>query len=282
MIQCEIILTGNELLVGKIADTNGKWIIDQIVPLGIQVSQITIIPDNLEIISSTFRSALDRKPNYIFVSGGLGPTFDDMTILGISKGLYTPLNLIENKQSVLMMKERYETRYPDLSFDKLIQERPYLLKMAMMPEGCISLSNSEGTAPGVRFPPSITNGYTTIVAMPGIPKELYSIFSLHILPELQQISSDQHFYQGGFVFQNIGESKFTQKVYELKDQYPSLWIKTHPRKSDLGHWELELHITATGGESDVFDKLKEVYALLKQHVIQSHGIIVNENLPNRS
>lgn len=282
MIQCELILTGNELLVGKISDTNGKWIIDQLIPLGIQVSRITIIPDDLDVISSTVRCALDRNPDYILSSGGLGPTFDDMTILGISKGLSPALNLIENPQSVLLMKERYETRYPTHSFSKLIQERPYLLKMAMIPMGCISLSNSEGTAPGVRFPPSLTNGHTTIIAMPGIPKELYAIFSEHLLPELRQISSDQHFYQGGFVFQNIGESKFTQKVYELKDRFPSLWIKTHPRKSATGHWELELHITATSCDVGVFDQLKSVYAILKQHAIETNGIIISENLPNRS
>ncbi len=279
MIQCEIILTGNELLLGKIVDTNGKWIIDQIVPYGIQVSRITTISDNLTVISSTIEGALERKPDYIFTSGGLGPTFDDMTVEGITLALTDSLVLEENSEAIEMMKRKYQERYPDFSFATLLQKRPYLLKMAKMPKDALPLSNSEGTAPGVLFPPLLTNGKTTIIAMPGIPKELHAIFTAHVLPDLIHASSNLHFYQGGFVFQNIGESKFTQIVYTLKDRYPDLWIKTHPRKSVAGQWELELHITSFQEEGDILDQMKAVYSLLKDHVLKTNGIISQETLP---
>lgn len=69
-MECEIILIGNELLIGKVQDTNGKFIINQLIPLGMKISQITIIPDNINRIKESVQNALLRKPLFIFTSGG--------------------------------------------------------------------------------------------------------------------------------------------------------------------------------------------------------------------
>ena len=85
--KCEILLIGNELLVGKTRDLNGYWLGKQISPFGISVTRITTIRDEIETIASTLNEIVDRKPEYIFTSGGLGPTYDDASIAGIAKGL---------------------------------------------------------------------------------------------------------------------------------------------------------------------------------------------------
>lgn len=72
-MECEIVLIGNELLIGKIQDTNGYWLIEQLIPLGIQISRITTIPDNINIIKETIQIALKRNPSYIFTSGVWDP-----------------------------------------------------------------------------------------------------------------------------------------------------------------------------------------------------------------
>ena len=79
-MNCEIILIGNELLIGKIEDTNGKWIIDQLLPFGIETTRITTIKDNVSIIASTLKESLLRKPNYIFTCRN---NLDELQELGL-------------------------------------------------------------------------------------------------------------------------------------------------------------------------------------------------------
>src|SRR6056297_1779813 len=157
LMRCEIILVGNELLIGKIQDTNGQWIIHKLIPLGVEVSRITIIKDELKAISSTIRETLARKPDYIFTSGGLGPTYDDMTLEGIAKGFRPQVKLIQNQDAYNMVLERYQKIYPGVQIDKLMKLSR--VKMTILPEGAIPLKNSEGSAPGVLFPPKLTNRF---------------------------------------------------------------------------------------------------------------------------
>ncbi|MHA1744936.1 MAG: competence/damage-inducible protein A [Promethearchaeota archaeon] len=277
-MKCEIILTGNELLIGKIVETNGKFIIDQIIPLGAQISRITTIPDNLTDITATIQQAIARSPDYIFTSGGLGPTFDDMTLLGIANGLSPAQPLEENGEALYLVKRYLNTRYPTRSFEEAVQRYPYLMKMVQLPAGSHPLSNSKGTAPGVYIPADFTNHQTIIIAMPGIPEELQAIFTDHVLPEIQKKMVGAHFYECGFRFSNLGESRFTEKIYEIKDKFPDLWIKTHPRRGPTSkQWEIELHITSFDENPLVIDHMREVYSCLRQHVIDTKGIILSES-----
>ncbi len=276
-MESEIILTGNELLLGKITDTNGKWIIDHLLPYGVRISQITIIPDDLLIIKKTIQEALARNPDYIFTSGGLGPTFDDITLEGIALGLNIPVKLEDNLIAKDMMIKRFKRAYPNRSYEKVIEKNPYLLKMIHLPIGTKPLYNSAGTAPGVYFPPEITNKKTIIVSFPGIPNELETLFTDHIIPEIKEKMISSSFVQCGFFFQNIGESMFTQKIYEIKDNYPDIWLKTHPRKSKENQWVIELHITSFSEDPQIKDQMKEVYNILKNHVLNTNGKILEEN-----
>jgi len=127
IMDCEIILIGNELLIGKIRDTNGQWMIEQLLLLGIKISRITTIPDDIEIIKTTIQDSIRRKPEYIFTSGGLGPTYDDMTIEGVSLGLNPPCPLEFNDEAFKMIQIIFKQRYPK-RFEKIKNIEQYLVK----------------------------------------------------------------------------------------------------------------------------------------------------------
>ena len=86
-VNIEIICVGNELLIGKVQNTNAYWLAKQATQLGANVSRETTIQDQIEEIGNCIVEAIDRKPQFIVTTGGLGPTFDDKTLEGIAKGL---------------------------------------------------------------------------------------------------------------------------------------------------------------------------------------------------
>ena len=107
-MESEIILVGNELLIGKIQDINGQWIIKRLLEFGHRVARITIIADDVDIIAKTVRDALKRSPEFIFISGGLGPTWDDLTAEGISKAY--DVKLVLNDEALNYIKNRFILR----------------------------------------------------------------------------------------------------------------------------------------------------------------------------
>jgi len=91
----EIICVGNELLIGKTVNTNAQWMGKQATNLGVDVKRITTVQDVVEEIADVVREAIQRKPQFIVATGGLGPTFDDKTLEGIAKALNCKLEINE-------------------------------------------------------------------------------------------------------------------------------------------------------------------------------------------
>ncbi len=280
-------LIGNELLIGKIQDTNGKWLIDQLIPHGVKISRITVIQDDLNEISQTVREILARKPHYVFTSGGLGPTFDDMTIEGISIGLGIQDSIDFNEQSLQWLRERYEyvirtqmvkTKPGTTAEDLLNSSRK---KMAKMPKECIPIRNSVGAAPGVKFPTHLTNGCTEIYALPGVPSELKAIFSEYILPEIMKQIKGHKFTQARMVFEDVGESNLSGYIGKIKDQYPEIWIKTHPhfnidQENNKQSYFVELHLTSFNTCADIIPKMDELLNNIEQRVVSLGGRIISK------
>ena len=103
----EIICVGNELLIGKTLNTNAQWLSKHATTLGITVKRITVVADDINEIANAIREALKRKPQFVITTGGLGPTFDDKTLEGITKALNRKLEV--NEKALKMVKEKYET-----------------------------------------------------------------------------------------------------------------------------------------------------------------------------
>ena len=268
----EIVLIGNELLIGKIQDTNGQWVIDQIRPFGIEVTRITTIKDDLSEISSTINQAISRNPNFIITSGGLGPTFDDMTSEGVAMGLNPPQKLELHEEGYKILVETYHKRYPNRK-----EMKPSRKKMAVLPRGSIALSNRTGVAPGILIPSKYTNDTTQIFCLPGVPIELKAIFSDHILPKLIKESGKGNFTQASFTFENIGESSLISIIKKIVDneEYPEIWIKTHPKTRKNAR--VELHLTSFSKKESIRNEMKGLYNLLYEYVVNHKGKIIEEH-----
>lgn len=261
----ELLMVGNEILIGKTQDTNSNWMAKRITKFGHQVKRITTIGDDLEMISATIKDILKRTPDIIITSGGIGPTFDDMTLQGIANGLNRILEL--NQHAYNSIKKAYEHAHKRglLKLEGMTKERE---KMAYLPKGSIPLPNTVGTAPGVK----INEKNTKIFLLPGVPTEMKAMFRNLITPILKEKRGK--FIEKGFLFSGIGESQIAAYTNALEKKYPQLWIKTHPR---IGlSVEVEVSITAfnvENGEALIDNALNEI----RDIVIKLKGKIKERN-----
>jgi molybdenum cofactor synthesis domain-containing protein len=258
----ELLIIGNEILIGKTLDSNSNWMAKRISRYGHHLKRITSIDDNLEIISKTLKEIIKRNPDIIITSGGLGPTFDDMTLEGIAMGLDRKLEL--NQHAYNSIKKAYKNAHKHgiLKLEGMTKERE---KMAYLPQGSIPLPNTIGTAPGVK----VKEGEISIFILPGVPTEMKSIFRNIINPILKDKKGK--FLEKGFLFSGIGESQIAPYTNELAQKYPQLWIKTHPR---IGlSVEVEISITAFNIENGE-ELVEKVLNELKNIIIQLNGTII--------
>ncbi len=247
----EILTIGNELLSGRTLDTNSLFIGRIFTEMGFVVRRICTVGDNEEDIVNAIKESLSRKPGILIITGGLGPTYDDIT----SKSLSMALNkkYILNNDAYEMLKERYRK----LNLD-LIPER---IKMAYMPENAIPIPNPEGTAPGIYIP-----GETEILCTPGVPREMAAILIIFIKNFMKK-KSEKEYHEKNIRVKGIIESTLASHVKKIVDKY-NVYIKTHPVSFDLKKPVLEIQIV-----SDSMEKLNESLNELKKVIKDLHGKI---------
>jgi len=220
----ELVGVGNELLIGKIANTNAQWLAKMVTNLGGEVKRVVDIGDNLDEISGVIREALTRSPTWLLMTGGLGPTFDDMTLEGIARALEVPLEIDEEAKR--MVKEKYE-RYEARTGEK-IELTPARLKMATLPQGAEALKNPAGTAPGVLF----HRGATTIVALPGVPVEMQAIFSDVLESLVAKTVGNRHLYSKTLKATGVIESALAPLIDIVMHNNTGVYIKSHPKEPE--------------------------------------------------
>jgi nicotinamide-nucleotide amidase len=268
----EIILIGNELLIGKQRDINGFWMISRLLEYGHEVSRLVIIPDDISTIAKTLLESLSREPMFIFISGGLGPTHDDLTLEGLSRALC--LNLELNEEALGYIKERYsKLRTEKITSSEMYESRK---KMAFIPEGARPLRNLNGTAPSILIEAPNANK-TKIFAMPGVPSELQSAFNHYVVPLLQ--NSESHYLQAGFIFENVGESQIAAEIDALQEKQPEIWIKTHPRIVTGIPVCVELHLTSfinSPSQEEIKERSTNIFELRNKikKIVESKGGVV--------
>jgi len=257
----EIISVGNELLIGKIANTNAQWMARRITSLSGNVRRIVDIGDNLQEISTAVRDALAREPTLLLITGGLGPTFDDMTLEGLAQALNVPLKL--DPEAEKMVRARYH-KY-EAETGRKIELTPERLKMATLPGGGHALRNPVGTAPGV----ILEQGPTTIIVLPGVPKELEAIFEESVEPIVKKDVGDVHFYARSLESTGVIESELAPLIEKTMRENPRVYIKSHPRAPEPRPL-IELHFSTTSestsiAEEDVDGAVKMLTRLIVEH-----------------
>ncbi|HYB92873.1 MAG TPA: molybdopterin-binding protein [archaeon] len=235
-MKCEIISIGNELLIGKIANTNAQWLTKRITALGGEVQRITTISDNIEEIASVIKTSVARGTNLIITSGGLGPTFDDRTLSGVSEAVGKPLQL--NNKALEMVRKAYREAHEGGILKELELTSPRL-KMAFLPKGSTPLLNTVGTAPGVL----LNYRSVTIVSLPGVPSEMQAIFELNLVPIVRKIAGKRYPYEYSLQVRGIVESELAPLIDEVMSKNSGVYIKSHPRREEAIS-KIELHLYA--------------------------------------
>lgn len=238
-LQMEIICVGNELLIGKTLNTNAHWLAKRATTFGTLVKRITIVGDNIDEIASAVREVLERKPNFIITTGGLGPTFDDKTLEGISRGLNCKLEV--NEKALKMIREKYETYVKEGKMER-VELTPARVKMATLPEGAEPLPNFVGTAPGVK----LRIGRTFLITLPGVPPEMEAIFEEAVLPLLRKEAGENTFFEMSVYSHGIIESELAPLIDQVMHDNPHIYIKSHPKGWGKG---MELHFSTSAKDS---------------------------------
>ena len=200
-----------------------------------------MVGDNLDEISSVVREAVQRKPRFVILTGGLGPTFDDMTLEGVAKGLGRELEV--NEEALEMIKRRYG----ELVAEKRIASyelTPHRVKMAKLPKDAKPLPNPVGTAPGVL----VEEGDVTLIMLPGVPREMMTIFDESVAPLLKKASGNLMFFEASLDVRDMPESELAPMIDQVLHDNPYVYIKSHPQASErVPH--LELHLSTTSKNS---------------------------------
>jgi len=246
----EIITVGNELLSGRVVNTNASWIADRVTKLGGVVKRITTISDDVEECGAVVREALARRPKLIITTGGLGPTFDDRTLESIASALSIHLEL--NEEALRMIKEKYRG-----------EVTPPRLKMAKLPRGSKPLYNPVGTAPGGLM----EVGDTIIVALPGVPSEMRAMFEMHVEPLILRFPRPA--YASKLIrVDAIGESSLAPMIEEVMRKYKTVYVKSCPKSDGEAYIEIEVSSRApTIREAE--EEVAEACKLLKELAVRA-------------
>jgi nicotinamide-nucleotide amidase len=202
----EIITIGDEILIGQIVDTNSAWMATELNKIGVRVKQISSISDDKEHILKALAEAANRA-SIIFITGGLGPTKDDITKKTLAE--YFGVELVENKEALANV-ERIFAKYnrPLLEINK---------QQALIPANCEVVLNENGTAPGMWFN---QNG-VIYMSMPGVPFEMMYMMEGQVLPKLKATLKLPVIIHKTLLTVGEGESFLAERIADIENDLPS-------------------------------------------------------------
>jgi nicotinamide-nucleotide amidase len=267
----EIICVGNELLIGKIKDTNAHFLAKQATLLGANVKRVIVVQDIIPEIASTICESIARKPKFIITTGGLGPTFDDKTLQGLGKAIGQELEV--NPEALSMVKQKCVDYAKKRGLPTDIELTPPRVKMATLPKKTKLVNNPIGTALGVRYDAQ----ETVLFFLPGVPNEVEAIFCETIAPIIKQIVGDRVFCERSLFADNIFESRLAPLIDQVMSDNLGVYVKSHPiRTENKPHLELHLTITASK-EQNPEQKLLKVAKELATLIEENKGLVTSES-----
>lgn len=250
----EIITIGDELLIGQVLDTNSTFIAKALNKIGISVYQITSIQDEKNHILKAFSDA-EKRADVIIVTGGLGPTKDDITKKTIAE--YFDDTLVRN-QDVL---ENIETLWKKFVRQTLLQVN---LDQAFVPSKAKVLMNKLGTAPGMW----LEKGEKTFVSLPGVPFEMRALILEEVVPKLKERYNCPFILHRTLLIHGLGESTLADRIETWEDNLPA-HIKLAYLPS-IGKMRLRLSSKGFDEEQiikDVQDEIDKVMPLIHNEFV---------------
>ncbi len=211
-MNAEIINIGDEILIGQIVNTNSTWLAEKLESIGLKIRQITAISDDKSHIVEALDAAAS-KSNLVVITGGLGPTEDDITKQTLAE--YFGTKLVENQEVLNDLKRFIEAR--NLTMNKLN------IKQAELPESCTVVRNTIGTAAGMWF----EKDETVFISMPGVPFEMKKMFEESFMPMLQSHFKTPEIVHFTVQTYGIPESNLAELIAD--------WEKNLPRYVKLAY-----------------------------------------------
>lgn len=219
----ELIAVGTEILLGNIVNTNAAYLAEKCAGLGLSCYYQGVVGDNWERLTGMLKTALDRS-DIVILSGGLGPTQDDLTKEAAAQVM--GMDLIEDAHSLEMIQSYFKTRGLEMTENNK--------KQAMVPEGAIVIDNANGTAPGI----IIEKDGKRIILLPGPPNELVPMFENSIAPYLEKLCPGI-IYSRTVKICGMGESKVETMVRDLMDGKENPTVAPYAKTG-----EVHLRVTA--------------------------------------
>lgn len=255
----EIITIGDEILIGQIVDTNSAWMAKQLNLTGVFVKQITSVSDDEDHILASLAQAEERA-DLILITGGLGPTKDDITKKTLAK--YFGMGFRRDEGALEMVTSIFK-KYNRPLLDINIQQ-------ADVPDGCEVIVNKNGTAPCMWFE---RNG-KIFVSMPGVPYEMMYLMDDEILPRIRSKFTLPFIVHKTILTANIGESFLAKEIEEIEDRLPKHIKLAYLPK--LG--QVRLRLSASGSDETALKMEVESYAQLMIAKIPKF-VVVDEDIP---
>lgn len=255
----EIITIGDEILIGQIVDTNSAWMAKQLNLIGVSVKQITSVSDDEQHILSALADA-ETRADIILITGGLGPTKDDITKKTLAK--YFNMGFRNDAGALEMVRQIFE-KFKRPLLDVNIQQ-------ADVPDGCEVIVNKNGTAPCMWF----EQHDKIFVSMPGVPYEMMYLMDDEVLPRIKSRLKLPSIVHKTILTANIGESFLAKEIEEIEDSLPPHIKLAYLPK--LG--QVRLRLSAKGDNELPLKAEVEVYA---QQIITKvkKFVVIDEDLP---
>jgi nicotinamide-nucleotide amidase len=212
VVRAGIVVTGNEVLNGRIQDSNGPWVSERLAELGVEVASIIVVADRPDDLESALRYMEAEGMDLVVTSGGLGPTADDLTAEVVARFAGRELRLdegMEGKIAAILRKFAARVR---LDEDALMAANR---KQAMVPEGATAIDPA-GTAPGLVVPAE----RLTVIVLPGPPRELQAMWDAAIATEPAQEVLSRAAPFSGYTLRMIGipESEIAKSLREIESE----------------------------------------------------------------
>ncbi len=252
IVTAEIIAIGDELLYGQIMDTNSHWISQELDAVGVRVVRKTTVGDNRTDILTAFEEA-SKRANLILITGGLGPTQDDLTKPLLAE--YFGCEIVEVPEAVAAVSAYFTRRGREMTRLNILQGH--------LPTCCTYVPNEVGTAPGMWF----EQKGCYWMSMPGVPHEMKKLVKDFVLPKLSQVFDLPVIYHKLIKTAGIGESWLADLIKDWENALPN-----HIRLAylpSLGH--VKLRLTAFGEDkkvlaTEVDEQIHGVLPLISSYV----------------
>ncbi len=235
----ELVSVGTEILLGNIVNTNAAYLAEQCASLGLSLYYQSVVGDNEKRLKDTIKTAMKRS-DIIILTGGLGPTKDDLTKDAAAKVLER--ELVEDEHTKKLIIEYFEKR-------KRVKVSKNNWKQALVPKGSIVIDNKNGTAPGLIIEEKKDKNIKRIILLPGPPNEMKKMFENDIKPYLSKLS-DEVIYSVTVKICGMGESLVETEIADLIKEQKNPTIAPYAKMD-----EVHLRITAKASNENEAKKM---------------------------